>query len=292
MPNLATSAALVDTATKCRATAAGILQGGESPIAGGARVGHGLQRRECLRGDDEQRFRGIEVAGGLEKVRAVDIGDEAEGQVALAVMPQRLVCHDRPQVGPADADVDDGADRLPGVALPLPAAHPVGEVGHLAQHRVDPGHDVVAVDDDGLALRGAQSHVQDGPLLGNVDLLPSEHGIDAGLQAGFLGQPQQERERLIGDAVLRVVEVDADGFCGHPLSALGVVVQRVHGETTSRTFEKWTSRVFQIVRSVRNGTACFIFPSCTHAALHRCHRILAASRGTAAPMWEGTRRSV
>ena len=71
----------------------------------------------------------------------------------LAVMPQGLVGHHRPQVGAADADVDDVADRLAGVALPLPAAHPVGEIGHLVEHGVDLGHDVVAVHDDRLSLR-------------------------------------------------------------------------------------------------------------------------------------------
>ena len=50
---------------------------------------------------------------------AVDVGDEAEGQVALAVVAQRLVRHHRPEVGAADADVDDVADRLAGVPLPL-----------------------------------------------------------------------------------------------------------------------------------------------------------------------------
>ena len=43
---------------------------------------------------------------------------------------------------------------LAGVALPLPAADPVGEVGHLVEHGMDLGHHVLAVHDDGLALSG------------------------------------------------------------------------------------------------------------------------------------------
>ncbi len=85
------------------------------------------------------------------------------------------------------------------------------------------GHHILAVHDDGLPFGGAQGHVQDGPLLGNVDLLPPKHGIDTGPQAGFLGQLQQELHRLVGDAVLRVIEVDADGLGGQALPAFGVV---------------------------------------------------------------------
>ena len=85
------------------------------------------------------------------------------------------------------------------------------------------GHHVLAVHDDGFALWGAQGHVQDGPLFGDVDLLPAKHGIDTGPQAGFLGQLQEELERLVGDAVLGVIEVDADGLGGQALSAFGVV---------------------------------------------------------------------
>ena len=150
MPNFATSSALVETATKCLATAAGSFQSLEGPVARRVRVGHRLQSRKGLRRDDEQRLLGIEVAGGLGEVGAVDIGNKAEGQFALAVVPQGFIGHHRPQVRPADADIDDIADRLAGVAFPLPAAHPVGKGGHLVQHGMDLGHDVFAVHDNGL----------------------------------------------------------------------------------------------------------------------------------------------
>ena len=65
--------------------------------------------------------------------------------------------------------------------------------------------------------------MQDGPLLGDVDLLAAEHGVDAGSQAGFLGQLQEEIQRLVGDAVLGVVEVDADGLDRQAFAAFRVV---------------------------------------------------------------------
>jgi hypothetical protein len=54
-----------------------------------------------------------------------------------------------------------------------------------------------------------------------------KHGINAVSQAGFLGQLQQEPECLIGDAMFRVVEVDADGFCIQAFSPLRVVRKKL-----------------------------------------------------------------
>ena len=93
-------------------------------------------------------------------------------------MLQGLVGHHRAEVRAADADVDDGADALAGVPLPGTGADAVGEVGHLIEHGVDLRHDVRAVHDDGGALRGAEGDVQDDPLLGDVDLVTAEHGVD------------------------------------------------------------------------------------------------------------------
>ena len=110
---------------------------------------------------------------------------------AVAVVPQRLVRHHRPEIGAADADVDDVANPLAGVALPRAAADAVGEVGHLVEHGVHLRHDVLAVDDDRRALRRAQRHVQHGPILGDVDLLAAEHGVDPRPQAALVRQLQR-----------------------------------------------------------------------------------------------------
>ena len=158
MPNFATSSALVETATKCLATRlASPPQAGQQPVARGARVGHRFQRREGLRGDDEQRLGRIEIAHRLGEIGAVDIGDEAERHGALAVVPERFVGHHRPEIGAADADVDDVADALAGMALPRAAAHALGEVGHPVEHRMDVGHDIFRHRRGWTRPRGARS---------------------------------------------------------------------------------------------------------------------------------------
>ena len=111
----------------------------QRPVARRVGVGHRLQRREGLRGDDEQRLRRIEVARRLGEVGAVDVGDEAERHGAVAVMLERLVGHHRPEVGAADADVDDVANALAGVALPFAAADAVGEIAPSCRARRGPG---------------------------------------------------------------------------------------------------------------------------------------------------------
>ena len=223
MPNLATSVGVGRHRHEVLRHGPLVAQGTQAPVAGGAGVGHRLQGRERLGGDDEQRLGGVEVAGGLGEVGAVDVRDEAEGHVARAVVAQRLVGHDRAEVGAADADVDDVADALAGVARPGPAADAVGEVRHPVEHRVHLGHDVLAVDHDRRAPGRAQRHVEHGALLGDVDLLAPEHGVDAPAQVALVGKLQEQLQRLVGDAVLRVVQVEPRALGGETLAAAGVV---------------------------------------------------------------------
>ena len=98
--------------------------------------------------------------GRLDEIGAVDIRDEAEGDVALAVVAQRLIGHDGSQIGPANADIDHRADALAGVAGPRATADAIGEGRHFLQDGVDIRHDILAVDHDDCAFRRAQRDVQ------------------------------------------------------------------------------------------------------------------------------------
>ena len=92
---------------------------------------------------------------------------------------------------------------------------------------MDLGNDVLAVDHDRLAFGSAQGHVQDGAVFGDVDLLAAEHGVDACFQARFLGQLQQQPQRLVGDAVLGVIEEEPRGLGREPLAAARVVGEQL-----------------------------------------------------------------
>ena len=84
------------------------------------------------------------------------------------------------------------------------------------------GHDVDAVDTDVGTARRAQRHVQHRAVLGAVDALAGEHGVDALAQAGLVGQRQQQAQRLVGDALLGIVQVDAGGLQRQAFAALGI----------------------------------------------------------------------
>ena len=74
-----------------------------------------------------------------------------------------------------------------------------------------------------VPLGHAQGDVQHRTVLGHVDPLSGEHGIPVPLEPGLLGQLDQEAHGLVGDAVLRVVEVEPDGLRAQPLAPGGVL---------------------------------------------------------------------
>ena len=100
----------------------------------------------------------------------------------------------------------------PGVALPLAAANALRERRHAFQHPMDARHDILAVDDDRRPFRRPQRDVQRGAVLGAVDLLAAEHRVDARGKVGLFREREQQAHRLVGDPLLRVVEVDAGGL--------------------------------------------------------------------------------
>ncbi len=59
-------------------------------------------------------------------------------------------------------------------------------------------------------------------MLGRVDRIAAEHGVDPVPQARFLGQLQQELQRLVRDPMLRVVKEQSGGLGREPLAASGV----------------------------------------------------------------------
>ena len=62
-------------------------------------------------------------------------------------MAQGLVGHHRPEIGPADADVDDVADGFACVPFPLTGSDGVREARHAIQDLMHFGHHVHTVDD-------------------------------------------------------------------------------------------------------------------------------------------------
>ncbi len=182
------------------------------PFARGCRVGHRLKRGEGLRRNDEQCFAGIQVACDLGEVGSIDVGHEAECHRSVAERPQREIGHLRSEIRTADADIHDVADALAGVTEPGTRAHTLGEACHRIEHLVHVGHDVMAVDKNARILRCPQCDMQDGTLFGDVDLVATEHRVTAFGDAALLRELQQQTNRLVRDAVLRIVQIQTRTF--------------------------------------------------------------------------------
>ncbi|KAL2273297.1 hypothetical protein FJTKL_04809 [Diaporthe vaccinii] len=122
------------------------------------------------------------------------------------------------QVRSTNTNIDNGGQLLACEALPLSAAHLLGELLHVSQDVVDAtlgSHDIHAIDFQiprlALETNVPQSSMVYGTVLGEVDLLAIEHGVTLLLNAGLGGQLGQEIQGVIGQEVLGEVE---DNVCG------------------------------------------------------------------------------
>ena len=196
MPNFATSAALVETATKCFATASASRRGRPSSQARAAlRIGHRLQRREGLRGDDEQRLGRVEVAGGLGEIgrhrRWRRSGTSAPGRCSAAAprtpstgprseppMPMLTTFRMRRPVWPFHVAAAGRGRRTPpsGRARRAPSG-----TTFSPSTRID------------ASARRAQRHVQDRAVLGDVDACRRGTSRRSARAGRLLGQPTSSR---------------------------------------------------------------------------------------------------
>ena len=194
-------------------------QTGERPLAGRGGIGHGLQRGKCFRGNDKERLGGVEVVCGLGEVGAVHIGDEAESERAVGVVAQGLVGHHGTEIRAADADIDDVFDALAGMALPLAGADAIGKFGHAVENGMNLWNNINAIDFDRCRARGAEGGMEHGAVLGDVDLVTTEHGVNLAAQTGCVREIDEASDCLAGDEVFRIIQEKPGGFELELLSA-------------------------------------------------------------------------
>ena len=181
-------------------------------------VGHGLEGRERLGSDDEERLFDVHLLERLGHVGAVDVRNEVDFRRGLAgnrlvgIRLQSFGDHHRTEVGTADTDVHHVLDGLAGVALPLAAADEVGKVFHVLENRTDFRHHVLAVDADRIVALVAECSVEHSALFGGVNLFASEVLGAHVVEVGGLEQVLELRHGLVGDDVLGVVQEEAAGF--------------------------------------------------------------------------------
>ena len=147
--------------------------------------------------------------------------------MALAVVLQGLIGHDRAEIGATDTNVDHVAYALAGMPSPLAVADLIRKCRHLVEHGVDLKHYVPAIHHNRLVLHCSQRDVHNGAFLREIDLLTVKHGVDPLAQAALIREFEQQPDRLIGDAVLRVVEVETYSLKREVLGALGIFREKL-----------------------------------------------------------------
>ena len=132
----------------------------------------------------------------------------------------------------------------------------MGKLRHPVKHGVDFRHHIFSVHEHGFALGRAQGDVQHGAVFGDVDFFAIEHRVHFPAQARFPGQLQEQLERLVGDAILGVIQKQSTGFDRECLAAFGVFSEQfsqrpfldflvMRGEgLPSRALGEWFDRCF------------------------------------------------
>ncbi len=199
----------------------------QEPFTGGMGVGHGLESGKSFGRDDEESFGGIEVDYGFSEVCAVNVGNEAKGEIAITVVLQGFVGHDRTEIGAADANIDDVANALASVTFPGAGTNAVTKGRHFIEYGMHIGDDVFPVNENSGVFGCAQCNMKDRAIFGDVDFVTAEHRIDVGLQAGFFGEGEKKLQSFVGNAIFGIVEENAERFSGKLFAALGILGKKL-----------------------------------------------------------------
>ena len=128
----------------------------------------------------------------------------------MAHRTQRLIHHLRPEVGPADTDIDHVTNRHALVAEVFAQAQPLSELRHATPRFDHLRHDVELLAGERPG-RPAQCGMQYRAPFADVDLLPGEHPLPPLRDQRLLGQRHKQSERLRGHPLLgKIVEHPAE----------------------------------------------------------------------------------
>src|SRR6516164_830422 len=159
MPNLRTSASLVETATKCLATAASLLSASTIHLRAVAAL---VIVSSVVKVFDDR----------MNSVSAALRSWVASANAAPSTLATNRKFIERSvKVRCADTNVNHVPDALAGMTLPLAAARAIGKRLHLLQHGVNFRDHVPTIDFDLHAFGRAQRRMEDRALFGDVDFL-------------------------------------------------------------------------------------------------------------------------
>lgn len=189
----------------------------EEPSLSSGGVSDGLLGGKGLGGDDEDGRLGLDLLEDLGNMSAINVGDKVHLEATLGgIGLQGLGDHDRAEIRSTDTNVDNVLNLLASVTLPGTGADLLSESLHVVEDGIDLGDDVLALGVDGGVGDVAEGDVEDGAVLGEVNVFAREHLGAHFLDAGFLGEVDEVLEGILGDDVLGEVEEDGR-LCGRAL---------------------------------------------------------------------------
>ncbi len=230
----------------------------EQPGAGGCGIHHGFLGREGFGGDDKKGFCRIQVAGLFIEVRAIDVGDKTDAEMRIGIEAQGFTSHGGTEVRPADADIENVADGLSGVAFPFPAPDGLGEGVHLLKNGAHLGHHVSSVHEDRRVGTVSERDMQNGAVFSHIENVAPEHGGDGVRKPACVGKVHKEADGIGIDAVFGIVETPAGGFGGEAFCAVGILseegaqVAKRHGAMVG--LEGIPFRLFDQAQGIRHTT--------------------------------------
>ena len=168
----------------------------DDPGAGRVAVRLRLLRGKRLGTDDDHCFGRIDGARQILELGAIHVRHEVRRDIAAPFMAKRIANQQRTQVRAADADVDDVLESLARHSALVAPAHCAGEIRQLAARRVNFCLDVGAAG----KIR-AQCAVQDRTLLGGIDRIATKHRGPMSRKIESAREIEQQRQRLVGDAL-------------------------------------------------------------------------------------------
>lgn len=92
---------------------------------------------------------------------------------------------------------------------------------------MDLGDDVGAIDDERTPPWHTEGHMQRRAVFRDVDVLPAEHRVPALFHTALPGELAEQAHRLVGDAVLGVVEIQAGPLRAQPLTTVRVLSEQL-----------------------------------------------------------------
>ena len=184
-----------------------VFGGLEEPVSSTLSIGDCFLSSEGLAGNDEEGSLGVTNPQSFSKMGSVNVRDEVGCEVPLGVGLESLGNHDGTQVGTTDTDVDDSVNALSRVSLPSSVANGLGELLDVLKHSRNIS-DTLLVDLELVEV--TEGDMEDGTILGGVDVLSGEHLVPVGLDFSLPNEAEEGIEDGLGDQVLGVIQEEGD----------------------------------------------------------------------------------